>query len=183
MSYNKGQNKGKKRSDTPTPRGICDFLHSLISNHYQPQVILDPAAGDRRLTDKFTCKTINYDIKEGTDFLQEINPIQCDMVIINPPFNIGTGKQLSVEVFMDKILQLCPNDIPIFIVCPMGFRLNQKKTSSRWTKMRDTYPPITTIISLPIDVFENTLFHCEIIGFNTDKLLPHYFLPDIYLYE
>lgn len=183
MSYNKSENKGIKRSDTPTPHGICDFLYNIISDKYNPQIVLDPAAGDKRLTHNFKCKTINYEIKEGTDFLKETNPIQCDMVILNPPFNIGTGKRLSCEVFMDKILELCPPHIPIFMICPMGFRLNQKKTSKRWIKMRDHYPAITTIISLPLDIFENTLFHSEIIGFNCESLKPHYFVPENYLYE
>ena len=58
----------------------------------------------------------------------------------------------------------------------MGFRLNQRINSTRWKKIRDEYPPISTIISLPLDIFEDTLFHSEIIGFNTDKLKPHYFL-------
>ena len=95
---------------------------------------------------------------------------------MNPPFNVGYGRKLSVEVFMDKVLELVNNDIPIIMITPMGFRLNQKENSKRWRKIRDTYPPITSIISLPLDIFEDTLFHCEIICFNCDKFKPHYFL-------
>ena len=77
---------------------------------------------------------------------------------------------------MDKVLELVDHNIPILMITPMGFRLNQRVNSKRWKKIRDEYPPITTIISLPLDIFVDTLFHCEIIGFNTDKLKLHYFL-------
>ncbi len=174
--YIKKDNKGKKRNDTPTDERVCEFLFNLIKEHYNPKCILDPCCGDRRLTKRFNCDIINYEIKEGTDFLTETEHIDCDFVIMNPPFNVGTGRKLSVEVFMDKVLQLVDNDIPIIMICPMGFRLNQRINSSRWKKIRDTYPSIDSIISLPIDIFEDTLFHCEIICFNCPKFNGHYFL-------
>ena len=179
--YNTKQNKGKKRTDTETPCGLCEFLYKTISEHYDPQCILDPCCGDKRLTRLFNTDTINYEIKEGTDFLLETKKLSCDMVIINPPFNIGKGAKLSPEVFMDKILELCPSDIPIFLITPMGYRLNQKCRSKRWKKMRDTYPPIHTIISLPLNIFDDTLYHCEVIGYNCKLLQPHYFLPEEFL--
>lgn len=169
-------NKGKKRNDTPTDKRICNFLTSLIKEHYNPRTILDPCCGDKRLTAGFDCEVINYEIKEGTDFLKETNKIDCDFVICNPPFNIGTGRKLCVEVFMDKILELVDNNIPIIVITPMGFRLNQKINSKRWRKIRDKYPEISSIITLPLDIFDNTLFHSEIICFNCDKFNPHYFL-------
>jgi len=175
--YVKKDNKGKKRSDTPTNLKVCEFIHNIVSAKYSPNKILDPCAGDGRLTFMFNTDTINYEIKEGTDFLKETNKIDCDFVICNPPFNLGgTGRKLSVEVFMDKILELVDKDTPIILITPMGFRLNQRINSKRWRKMRDDYPPITSIISLPIDIFEDTLFHCEILCFNCFELLPHYFL-------
>ena len=174
--YNKKENKGAKRSDTPTDKRICSFLFKLIKEHYNPTLILDPCCGDRRLTNDFNCDKINYEIKEDRDFLKEFDKLDCDFVIMNPPFNIGTGRKLAVEVFMDKVLDLVNNDIPIIMICPMGFRLNQKVNSKRWRKLRDTYPPISSIISLPLDIFDNTLYHSEIICFNCDKFEPHYFL-------
>jgi hypothetical protein len=175
--YQKQMNKGKKRSDTPTPDYIIDFLSDLIKSKYKPHTILDPCAGDGRLTKHFDCNKINYEIKDNKDFLKEDKPIDCDMVIMNPPFNLnGVGRKLSVEVFLDKVLELCDKNVPIICITPMGLRLNQKKSSKRWRKMRDDYPPITSIISLPLDAFEDTLFHCEILCFNMDKLNPHYYL-------
>jgi len=178
--YIKKDNKGKKPTDTPTPVWLCDYLHEIISPHYKPKCILDPCCGDSRLTTKFEeSKKIEYEIKNDKDFLKETNKIECDFVIVNPPFNLGgTGRKLSVEVFMDKILELVDNNIPIVLITPMGFRLNQRKASKRWKKVKKDYPPITSILSLPIDTFENTLFHTEILFFNTPKLNPHYFIKE-----
>lgn len=178
--YVKKDNKGKKRSDIPTPYKLCNFLYKIVNEKYKPKIILDSCCGDSRLTtlwrENNKCEIIEYEIKKGKDFLKETKKINCDLVIMNPPFNLGTGKKLAVEVFMDKVLELVNNDIPIIMICPMGFRLNQRYKSKRWKKIRNTYPPITTIISLPLDCFENTLFHSEIVCFNTNLLKPHYFL-------
>ena len=160
---------------------MCDFLYDILSIKEYDN-ILDCCCGDRRLTNNFKrSNIINYEIKEGTDFLKEENHIDCDLAIMNPPFNIGTGKKLCVEIFIDKVLSLVNNDIPIVMKCPMGYRLNQKKTSSRWIKMRDKYPEITTIISLPLNTFEGTEYHCEIVCYNTNFLKPHYFIDKKYL--
>ena len=50
--YIKSDNKGKKRSDTPTPIWLCDFLHNILSVKEYP-TILDCCAGDKRLTNNF----------------------------------------------------------------------------------------------------------------------------------
>jgi type I restriction enzyme M protein len=177
--YNKKENKGKKPNDTPTPLHLCNYLYNLIKDKYdKPDItILDCCAGDKRLTNNFkNCNIINYEIKEGTNFLKETNKIDCDLCIFNPPFNAGGGKKLSVEVFLDKILELCNNGIGIIMITPMGFRLNVRKTSKRRINFKNNkYPEITSIISLPLDTFENTLFHCEILIFNINNLKPHYF--------
>tara|TARA_R110000824_G_scaffold141620_6_gene308357 strand:+ start:1922 stop:2467 length:546 start_codon:yes stop_codon:yes gene_type:complete len=174
--YNKSENKGAKRSDIPTPMELCKMLHKLVTEVYQPSKILDPCCGDRRLTNNFDCEIINYEIKEGSDFLLETQKIHCDLVIMNPPFNIGTGRKLAVEVFMEKVLELVGTDVPIILITPMGFRLNQRYRSKRWLNMRDNYPDITSIISLPLDCFANTLFHCEVLVYNLDLHKNHYFI-------
>jgi len=179
MVYNKKENKGVKRNDTPTPTWLCDYLHEIITSQYAPTSILDPCSGDSRLTKKFNCDIIEYEIKNHKDFLAETNKIDCDFVIMNPPFNVGgSGRKLSVEVFMDKVLELVDNKTPIVLITPMGFRLNQRKNSARWKKVAKDYPAITSILSLPIDTFEDTLFHTEVLFFNTPKLKPHYFIKE-----
>ena len=177
--YTKSENKGKKPTDTATPLELCDFLYNLIKDKYdKPGItILDSCCGDKRLTNNFkNCNIINYEIKEGKDFLLETNKIDCDLCIMNPPFNAGTGRKLSVEKFMNKVLELCNRDIGIIMITPMGFRLNIRKKSERRNNfINNKYPDITSIISLPLDTFENTLYHCEILIFNIQGLKPHYF--------
>ncbi len=179
--YNKGDNKGKKPTDTATPLHLCEFLYDLVKNRFDhtegQNTILDCCCGDKRLTNNFkNCNIINYEIKDGTDFLKETNKIDCDLCIMNPPFNAGTGRKLAVEVFLDKVIELCGKDISIIMITPMGFRLNVKKNSNRRNNfINDKYPDITSIISLPLDTFENTLYHCEILIYNIPGLKPHYF--------
>jgi hypothetical protein len=177
--YNKSENKGKKPTDTATPIELCDYIYDLISDKYDKKYmnILDCCCGDRRLTYRFKkANIINYEIKEGTDFLKETNKINCDLCIFNPPFNAGQGKKLSPEVFLDKVLELCDNRIGIIMITPMGFRLNLRQNSKRRMKfINNEYPDISSIISLPLDTFEDTLYHCEILIYNIKGLKPHYF--------
>ena len=177
MVMNVSENKGVKRSDTPTPNNVCDFIFFLLGDKGFKK-ILDPACGDKRLTAKFfECEKINYDIKEGQDFLLMEDKIDCDLVIVNPPFNQGKGRKFMPELFLDKIIELCGTDVGIVMITPMGFRLNQKTTSKRWKKIDSVYPDITSIISLPVNCFDDTLFHTEILCFNLPCLKPHYLLP------
>ena len=175
--YSVKTKKKEKRSDIPTPLVLCKYLYDIISPHYQPKIILDPCAGDGRLTKYFDCEKKEYEIKEGKDFFVETLEITCDLVLMNPPFNSGNGKTLICDLFLDKVYKLISDKtIPIIMICPFGFRLNQTKKSKRWKKLRDNFPAITTIISLPVDIFDGILFHTEIICFNTDKMNSHYFL-------
>jgi hypothetical protein len=96
-------------------------------------------------------------------------------VFCNPPFN-GYGQKLGSEVWLDKILKLFGEKIPIVLFAPMGFRLNGKQKGKRWNKfINSKYPPISSIISLPRDIFPEVEFHSEILIFNLSNLQPHYF--------
>lgn len=123
------------------------------------------------------------------------------LIIQNPPFNnmycmnlylksIKKGKSLLAELFLDKTWKLFGNKIPCICFVPMGFRLNQRvytkgknsnKKGKRYRKMRDNYPDITSIISLPLDIFPGVEFHNEILIFNIPNLKPHYYLPEKYI--
>lgn len=166
----------KKPSDIPTPYEVCDYLYEILKP-FDPKVILDPCAGDRRLTASFDSEIINYEIKEGKDFFKASDPISCSMVIMNPPFN-GT-RPLFPEKFLDHTLNLVGFDVPIIMFSPFAFRLNNHKKSERYKKLRTIYPKITTIISLPVDIFDLKTFHTEILIFNGDQLNlpPHLILP------
>jgi len=158
----------KKPSDIPTPYPVCDYLYEILKG-YNPKVILDPCAGDLRLTAPFkNSESINYEIKDGKDFFKTSEPISCSLVIMNPPFN-GT-RPLFPEKFLDHTLNLAGFETPIVMFAPMGFRLNNHKKSERYKKLTSVYPKITTIITLPIDIFEGKIFHTEILIFNGSNL-------------
>jgi len=98
------------------------------------------------------------------------------LIICNPPFN-GYGNKLGSEVWLDKIIELFGKEVPIVLFVSMGFRLNSKKNGKRWSKFTNqTYPPISSIISLPRDIFPEVEFHSEILIFNIPGLQAHYFL-------
>jgi len=166
-----------KRSDIGTPEIICNFITRLFPNVH---TVFDPCKGNGNLLKPFAnrgCITFGFDIKNGQNFLEYKDTITCDLVVCNPPFNLGVAKKLGSEVFLAKIVEVCGFGVPIVLFVPMGFRLNQRKRSARWRWLQEDMPDITSIISLPIDAFENVLFHSEILIFNARWLKPHYFIP------
>ena len=122
--------------------------------------------------------------------LDEPRVVKPQLVLCNPPFN-GYGNKLGSEVWLDKIIELFGKEVPIVLFAPMGFRLNGKQNGKRWSKFNsDKYPPISSIISLPRDIFPEVEFHSErlysnlqktfnkgfqILIFNLQGLEPHYF--------
>jgi hypothetical protein len=180
--FRAGDYAAKPKPNTiSTPAGVCRFLHNLVSTKYEIRTILDPCSGTSALTRPWKCvKVIDFEISEGKDFFQCQNHIDADLVLCNPPFN-SEGHTFLPQLFLERILKVVSVRTPIVLFTPMGMRLNQHKTSTRWRWLRDHCPPITSIVSLPVDVFPNVQFHSEILLFNMPKLNPHYFLPDKYL--
>ena len=175
--------KNPKRSDIETPPKVAQFISDLFPN---VSFVFDPCKGNGNLLKPFAqrgCVTNGLDIKDGVDFLSITYDVYCDLVVCNPPFNLGVGKKLGSELFLEKILEVCSKNVPIVLFVPMGFRLNQRKSSSRYRKIRDVYPPITSIVSLPLDIFQDVLFHNEILIFNAPNLKPHYCLDIQYLHQ
>jgi len=167
-----------------TPLGVCRFLLDIISQKYKIRTILDPCSGSGNLS-KFwkKRKVISFEASRGRDFFDQTEPIKCDLVLCNPPWNGENAKNRGFipEEFIFQILELVGSKTPIVLFCPMGMRLNQRKTSSRWKWMRNECPEISSIISLPLDVFEGVHFHSEILLFNMPRLKSHYFLGEEYL--
>jgi hypothetical protein len=77
--------------------------------------------------------------------------------------------------FLRRTVDLWGNDQPMVFFMPIGFRCNQRKTSRRNNWMRTHGPKITSIITVPVDLFEGVQFMTEILCFNLPKLLPHYY--------
>lgn len=107
-------------------------------------------------------------------------PEMWSLVICNPPFN-NSGKRsgkLMPALFMERIFKSFGPSIPLVLFAPMGMRLNQRMKSSRWRQMRDNTPKITSILSLPLNIFIGVEFHSEVLFFNMPDLDTHYFLPE-----
>lgn len=189
-----------KPSDIYTPEWLSKWLFKLVFNSGMNwKLILDPAIGAGSLTNPFRehdCSIIGFDInpesEQYCDFwcckkfeditVDDFNNLglgdyKPDLIIVNPPFNSASGRKLYPEVFLRKIHELFGNKIPVIMIVPMGMRLNQRLKSSRWKYIRDNWK-INSIISLPIDIFDDVLFHAEILCFNVSGMEPCYFIPD-----
>lgn len=180
---------------------MSNFIFSILKDALlEDASILDPCVGKGSLLLPFiehgTYNTIGVDIEDAgfpdtivqnylsidTWLLKEPN-----IVLINPPFNVDKknkqyiketygGRPLLSELFLSKTIDLFGLDMPIVLISPYGLRLNQSITSKRWKKFSSgKYPEISSIISLPKDVFPNVLFHSEILLFNIYGIKPHYF--------
>lgn len=187
--------KNPKNSTVYTPDCVCQFLHDIIAPVLKPKVILDPAIGKGALTKPWReeCHIVGVDIDRNSrqyadefmcskfEDIESWGMRQPDLVVCNPPFNNPCGRRFYPEVFLQKITQLFGNDVPTVLFVPMGFRLNQRKTSRRWQWVRDRGPQITAIVSLPLDVFPNVEFHSEVLLFSVSGAQPHYWLGERYM--
>jgi Eco57I restriction-modification methylase len=200
-------NKGTKESSIYTPDGLCSMLYNISCKYITNSTIIDPSVGSGALLKYFHKNhftTIGYDINNDTkrqytsefihkSFLEVTDKKEVGLCIINPPFNVdkqhnkdylkehNLGRALLPQLFVEKCFSLYGYNVPLILITPMGFRLNQRKRSKRWRKVREEYPNITTIISLPLDIFENVEFHVEVLIWNLPQLKPHYFLDEEYL--
>jgi type I restriction enzyme M protein len=146
--------------------------------------ILDPCAGKGALTKPWRRRrVIAFEIERCSDFFSCPKRIDCDLVLCNPPFNQEQDSPAvyKPEQFLRRIVEVVLPKTPIALIVPMGMRLNQNKGSKRWRWLRDRAPAISSIVSLPRDIFGSVDFHCEVLLFNMPRLKPHYFLPDRYL--
>ncbi len=195
----------KKSSDIMTPTGISYFLfeelYSVIDT--ENTIVFDPACGEGSLLQPFEelgLYCIGNDIQyqdsrilrrikfHEKDFLQLKDlPFSIQekdfLILCNPPFNNGKyGRKLMPELFLKKIFYFFGEKAKVVLFCPMGFRLNQRIKSKRYRYYRDDcIAEITSIVSLPLDVFKTTEFHQEILLWNIQGLKPHYWIPDSYL--
>ena len=195
----------QKKATIYTPQEISDKLFDLLKNHIKKDgVVVDPCVGGGSLLLPFKKNgfdVIGVDIeyqgfpKTKVENYLELKkgdiPEKVSLVIMNPPFNIDGktkkyikenygGRPLLPEIWLQKAIELFGKDTPIVMFTPYGFRLNQTEKSKRWLKfVNKEYPEISSIISLPKDVFDGILFHSEILCFNLPKLKGHYFISDL----
>jgi len=190
----------QKRTTVYTPEALSNFIYAIVaSNIDAAKPVLDPCVGKGSLLKPFKkneFRVIGIDIeKQGFPGTRVRNYLAIErgeledpaLVIMNPPFNVDDktkayisanyhGRPLLPEIWLQKAVELFGREVPILLFTPYGLRLNQTQTSSRWLRfVHGEYPEITSIISLPKDVFSGILFHSEILLFNLNRLKPHYF--------
>ncbi len=186
-----------------TPDYVSEFLYEILHPSIDDSdgFIFDPCVGRGSLLKPW--KKNGYDV-QGVDIEFQGFPntkvknylalTKSDvskniaLVIMNPPFNLDSktkqyiqehygGRPLLPEIWFQKAIELFGMNVPICIFTPYGFRLNQTATSKRWLKFANKeYPEITSIVSLPKNVFPGVLFHSEVLIFNLPKLKGHYFV-------
>ena len=193
--------KKNKNSTIYTPSSVSNFIYSIIEKYISKEkIIIDPCVGTGKLLEpwiKNNYKVFGIDIenqgfkntlvKNYLSIKKNEIPKNIGLIIMNPPFNIDDktkkyihdyygGRPFLPEVWLKKSIELIDKDIPIVMFTPYGFRLNQTLISKRYKKfLSNEYPSITSIISLPKNIFKNILFHSEILIFNLPKLKGHYF--------
>ena len=192
----------EKEATIYTPAEVSDFLFTILEpNIRKDGVIFDPCVGGGSLLlpwERNGYAVIGVDIEDqgfpGTKVLNYLelrsDEIEEDisLVIMNPPFNIDGktkeyikeqygGRPLLPEIWLRKAIELFGGDMPIVMFTPYGFRLNQTEASKRWMRFASgEYPEITSIVSLPKDVFDGILFHSEVLCFNIPNMKGHYFV-------
>lgn len=195
--------ENEKKATVFTPEYVSEFLYDLLHSHIGSEsgIIIDPCVGRGSLLKPWKrngYRVVGIDIEhQGFPHTKVKNYLEVQkgeikekisLVIMNPPFNIDSktkkyikenygGRPLLPEVWFSKAVELFGSEIPIVMFTPYGFRLNQTENSKRWMKfVNNEYPQITGIVSLPKDVFENILFHSEVLIFNLKMKQGHYFL-------
>jgi len=175
-------------------RFLFDTLHRVIQPvgvRARRVTILDPAIGTGQLTDPWF--DAGFEIT-GVDIIDQQAACQSyyqhpyellvdvlpkpGLVLCNSPFNGAPKKQLFPEVFLRHTFDLFGVQQPIVLFAPMGCRLNQRRKSVRWRWLRDCGAQLTSIVSLPLDIFPGVEFHAEILIFNVKGINAHYFLPE-----
>jgi len=184
-----------KKSDIYTPEWLSKQIYNIITDNEAIKIgwVLDPAIGMGSLTKPFKehgSRILGVDINPLSSEYCEDNMFICgkfedvdkhlltpELIICNPPFNSASGRKLYPEVFIRTIEKKYGNKIPVVMIVPMGFRLNQRISSGRWKYLKENWD-ITSIISLPIDAFPDVLFHSEVLIFNYSYwgLKSHYFI-------
>lgn len=196
----------QKKASIYTPEYVSEFLYELLRPHIDKrETIFDPCVGKGSLLrpwkrDGYKVKGVdisfqgfpNTIVKNYLEIRRGEIKDDVSLVIMNPPFNIDDttrdyirahygGRPLLPEVWFQKAIELFGMNMPIAMFTPYGFRLNQTEHSKRWRRfVENEYPEITSIVSLPKDVFDGVLFHAEVLIFNLPELKGHYFVKDRY---
>jgi len=183
------KNKIQKNNTVYTPEKLSYFIYKKITKDYNFKTIYDPCIGKGGMTKYFfendNYKVIGSDIENvGQNYCHEfynqdiknlnIN-IKPDCVIMNVPFNgNGRGKNLLFpHLFLKTIFDKFGEDMPVVMITGDNFLNNNSLNSKRLKYISDGSFKITSITTLPLNVFEGIKFNAQVLYFNMDKLQPY----------
>jgi len=215
-----------------TPPPVCKWLSEILKDEItEGGMIFDPSVGSGNLLDSFeNVIKLGADIEDFSpnidsfflgDFLdwEKGDYPSPDLTMANPPYNhtVESRKKwgrstLLPELFASHCFNIFGKNSKMVLFTPMGLRLNTRcytsKQGDRYRNIRDNWGDITSIVSLPLDVFPNPDYdnsidevrrnprkgilksnikrketQQEILFFNMPNLKPHYCLPDSVIEE
>lgn len=166
-----------------TPPAVCEWIAKIVEPEMEDvKIVFDPACGSGNLLAPFKDKIrmgadiFNFDKDEDIVFLKgdfldwkKDNYGKVDFIPMNPPYNHTDESRakwgrstLFPELFADKCFELFGKDVKMILFTPMGLRLNTRcnknKQGERYKNIRDNWGEITSIVSLPLDLFPNPDF-------------------------
>jgi hypothetical protein len=188
MTYVYTKDHAERLGTIYTPAIISDLIWRITAKSC-PKLILDPCCGTGNLLLPWIGSDSTLQGIEINDTIEKLPGIETynldflaltwwekpDLILCNPPWNRRADRSSSPERFIRQIVNLFGNKVPTVFICPMGFRLNQSFRSRRWRWLKQNLE-ITSIITLPLDIFPDTKFHAEVVIFNVPNVKPHYFL-------
>lgn len=179
-----------RNSTIYTPPEVAVKLHEILTygNMMNYDTVLDPCIGTGNLVWPFrkTSHIIGSDIAQRpricdtfrrgdfTSFKRWL--VQPDLIVINPPFNGGDRRMMWPERFLRQTIKLFGPSVPTLIIVPVGFRFNMRYKSRRRHFLKNECPQISSIVSLPLDVFKDVQVFSEVLIFNMPMLDAHYII-------
>lgn len=165
-----------------TPPPVCNWLKEVLEPELKNvEIIFDPAVGSGNLLapfgneyTKMGCDIVDFGADLDSSFVDDFlswrgTYPEIDLFLGNPPYNHNKesrqkhGKNsLLPEMFAEKGFELFGRDLRMVLFAPMGMRLNTrcytKKQGDRYRSIRDNFGDITSIVTLPLDLFPNPNF-------------------------
>jgi len=186
------KNKKEKESTIFTPDELSYYIYKIIREQYYPEIIFDPcigvSGGMTKYFKKEGFKIIGADIDENSkevcdifyhksikDIKEYSKEFKPELVVMNPPFN-GNGRKdlLFPHLFLKNIFEEFGYDMKVVMITGDNFLNNNRKKSKRLKWISDNNINITSIMTLPLDIFDGVLFNCQVLFFNMPKLKPYY---------
>ena len=190
MNLNK-QDKQIKNSTVFTPKKLSKYIHNIVNKEYESKIVYDPCIGvSGGMTNIFRengsfiyGSDIDKKSEEVCDifFHQDIKELDLpdfkpDLIVMNPPFNgNGRGKNLLFpHLFLKTIFDKFGEDQKVIMITGDNFLNNNSINSKRLEYISNGKFDITSIMTLPLDIFENIRFNTQVLFFNMPKLKPYY---------